>query len=68
MIRGTITQFNPRRGTGFVRHARADHSIPFSIRHAADTQLANGDAVEYTVRGGLTGVAARNIRRVRATS
>ena len=68
MIKGTITQFNARRGTGFVRHDRADHVIPFSRRHAQDAQLAHGDTVEYTVRGGLAGVAARNVRRVRATS
>ncbi len=68
MIKGTITQFDARRGTGFVRHHRGDHGIPFSLRHAADHNLAHGDAVEFTVRGGKAGVAAHGVRRVRATS
>ncbi len=67
MTRGIITQFDARRGTGFVRHHRADHNIPFSVRHAQDRTLATGDAVEFTVRGGIVGVAAHNLRRVRAT-
>lgn len=68
MTQGTITQFNPRRGTGFVRHHQAQSAIPFSVRHARDREFAHGDAVEFTVRGGLAGVAAHGVRRVRATT
>lgn len=68
MTRGTITQFNTRRGTGFVRHPQATSGIPFSVRHAQDREFAHGDAVEFTVRGGMAGVAAHGVRRVRATT
>ena len=68
MTKGTITHFDPRRGTGFVRHHHAESGIPFSVRHAQDRQFAHGDAVEFTVRGGLAGVAAPGVRRVRATT
>ncbi len=68
MIKGTITQFNPRRGTGFVRHHQAETGIPFSVRHAQDREFSHGDAVEFRVRGGLAGVAAHGVRRVRATT
>lgn len=68
MTKGTITHFNPRRGTGFVRLARAASGIPFSVRHAAGRDFAHGDAVEFSVRGGLAGVAAHSVRRVRATT
>lgn len=62
MVKGTISSYNPRRGTGYVRHDRGIDAIPFSVRHAADRQFASGDTVEYTVVGGLTGVAARGVR------
>ena len=68
MIKGTITHFNPRRGVGFVRHAQGSDGIPFSLRHAQDRQFADGDTVEFLVRGGKAGVAAHAVRRVRATS
>ncbi len=66
MIKGTITQYNARRGVGFVRHG--ENGIPFSLRNAADRSFTDGDSVEFTVRGGKAGVAAHNVRRVRATS
>ena len=68
MTQGTVTQYNARRGTGFVRPHQAGSGIPFSVRHAQDREFAHGDAVEFTVRGGMAGVAAHNVRRVRATT
>ena len=68
MIKGTITRFDARRGVGFVRHHQADHSIPFSLRTAAESEFADGDAVEFLVRGGKVGVVAHGLRRVRAGS
>ena len=64
MTTGTVTLYNPRRGTGYVRHDRADHATPFSLRHAAGTEFADGDRVEFAVVGGLAGVAARGVRRI----
>lgn len=64
MIKGTISSYNPRRGTGFVRHECGIDTIPFSLRHAADDQFADGDVVEYTVIGGKAGVVARGVRRI----
>ena len=68
MTKGTVTRFDARRGVGFVRHHRADHSTPFSLRTAAESAFSDGDTVEYVVRGGRTGVVAHGLRRVRATS
>lgn len=68
MIQGTITRFNARRGVGFVRHARSEHSLPFSTRNAVDRDFEGGDVVEFTVRGGKAGVAAHSVRHVRATT
>ena len=65
MIQGTITRFNARRGVGFVRHARSEHALPFSVRTASGAEFADGDVVEFTVRGGKAGVAAHGVRRVR---
>ena len=67
MIKGTISSYNPRRGTGFVRHAQGLDQIPFSIRHADDDRFQDGDSVEFTVVGGLAGVAARGVRRLPAS-
>jgi cold shock CspA family protein len=68
MIQGTITRFNARRGVGFVRHARSEHSLPFSTRNAQGEDFDSGDTVEFTVRGGKAGVAAHNVRLIRAHS
>lgn len=68
MIQGTITRFDARRGVGFVRHARSEHSLPFSTRNAQGNDFSGGDAVEFTVRGGKAGIAAHNVRLVRANS
>ncbi|WP_420457123.1 cold-shock protein [Rubrivirga sp.] len=68
MTKGTITHFNARRGTGFVRHHQTDAGIPFSVRNAQDREFAHGDTVEFAVRGGMAGIAAHNVRRVRATT
>ena len=68
MTKGTITHFNARRGTGFVRHHQAEGAIPFSIRSAQDREFVHGDSVEFTVRGGLAGVVAQGVRHVRATT
>ena len=64
MLKGTVSSYNPRRGTGYVRHDRGSTSFPFSLRSAHDDQFTDGDTVEFTVVGGLTGVAARGVRRV----
>lgn len=64
MIKGTITSYNARRGVGYVRHTRGNAGIPFSLRHAQDREFADGDSVEFTVRGGKAGVAAHGVRRV----
>ena len=68
MTKGTITHFDARRGVGYVRHHRADHGIPFSVRNAQDRDFAQGAAVEFTVRGGKVGPTAHGVRHVRATS
>ena len=68
MTQGIITRFDARRGVGFVRHHGVGHAIPFSLRHAHDQAFADGDAVRFTVRGGMAGVAAHGVRKVRATS
>ena len=62
MIRGTVHSFNPRRGTGFVRHAAGTDRIPFSARHAREDAYRTGEPVEYTVVGGKAGVMAREVR------
>ena len=67
MTKGTISSYNPRRGTGFVRHERGIDTIPFSVRHAHHDEFSNGDPVEFTVVGGLTGVVARGVRRLDRT-
>ncbi len=64
MTKGTISSYNPRRGTGYVRHDRGIDNIPFSLRHAHHDDFSNGDAVEFTVVGGKAGVAARGVRRL----
>ena len=68
MTKGTITQYDARRGVGYVRHHHGDHGIPFSVRHALDSDFAEGEAVEFTVRGGKAGVAAHRVRHARASS
>jgi len=68
MTKGTVTHFDARRGVGYVRHHRADHGIPFSIRTAVDRDFTEGASVEFTVRGGKAGVAAHGVRHARATS
>ena len=68
MTRGTITRFDARRGVGFVRSHHGEHGIPFSLRHARDRAFTDGETVEFVVRGGKAGVAAHNVRRVRATT
>ena len=64
MLRGRVSSFNSRRGTGYVRRVDAGDAIPFSLRHADGTQFADGDEVHYTVVGGKAGVVARGVRRV----
>lgn len=64
MLKGTVSQYNPRRGTGVVRPAHGEDRIPFALR-PGPTALQPGDPVEFTLVGGMTGVAARQVRRVR---
>ncbi|MGB3541282.1 cold-shock protein [Rubrivirga sp.] len=68
MIQGTITRFNARRGVGFVRHARSEHALPFSTRNAQGSDFSGGDTVQFDVRGGKAGIAAHNVRLIRANS
>ena len=68
MTKGTISSYNPRRGTGYVQHAQSVDRIPFSARHAHDDRFQDGDAVEFSVVGGLAGVAARGVRRIARTA
>lgn len=64
MTRGFVSQFDDRRGTGFVQHHHTGSRIPFTIRDARDDAFKPGDAVEYTVVGGKAGVMAQRVRRV----
>ena len=68
MIKGTVNSYNPRRGTGYVQHAQSTDRIPFSARFAHDDRFQNGDLVEFSVVGGLAGVAARGVRRIAQTA
>ena len=63
MIRGTITSYNARRGTGFVRHHAGADRIPFSARHSREDAYRAGEPVVFTVVGGKAGVQAREVRR-----
>lgn len=64
LIRGTVHSFNPRRGTGFVRHSTEADRIPFSARYAREDAYRVGEPVEFTVVGGKAGVMAREVRSV----
>ncbi len=68
MTKGTVTQFDARRGVGYVRHHRGENAIPFSVRTAEGRAFAQGEPVEFVVRGGMAGVAAHGVRHARATS
>jgi cold shock CspA family protein len=64
LIRGTVYSFNPRRGTGFVRHSTGADRIPFSARDSREEAYRAGEPVEFTVVGGKAGVIAREVRSV----
>lgn len=68
MTKGTVSHYNPRRGTGFVRPAHGEDRFPFSLHPASSAPLQPGDTVEFTVTGGKAGIAARQVRRVRSNS
>lgn len=65
MTQGTVSHFNARRGTGFVRPAHGEDRFPFIQPPNSAVPLAPGDPVEFTVTGGKAGIAARQVRRVR---
>ncbi len=67
MTHGTVNDYNPRRGTGFVRPAHGADLFPFSHRPAPTVPLQSGDPVQFTVVGGRIGIVARDVRRVRAS-
>ncbi len=68
MLKGTVSNYNPRRGTGYLTPSDRQDRIPFTARSSQLTQLSDGDTIEYTVIGGLAGVVARDVRRVAETS
>ncbi len=68
MLKGTVSNYNPRRGTGYLTPTDREDRIPFTSRSSQLTQLSDGDTIEYTVIGGLAGVVARDVRRVAETS
>lgn len=67
MTTGTVNDYNPRRGTGFVRPAHGSDRIPFTLRPTEAAPLQSGDTVRFSVVGGRTGIVARDVRRVRAS-
>jgi cold shock CspA family protein len=64
MLKGTVTNYNPRRGTGYLTPLDRDDQMPFTARDSQGGPLAAGDRIEYTVVGGLAGVVAREVRRI----
>ena len=64
MLKGTVSSYNPRRGTGFVRPAHTETAVPFSTRDAQDGGLRHGDPVEFRIVGGMAGLMARGVRRL----
>ncbi len=64
MTRGTVTSFDARKKVGTVRPHRGERAVAFTARGGAGTPFRPGEAVEYTVVGGLTGVIAKNVRRI----
>ena len=61
MTTGIIHSFNTRRGTGTVRTATGA-AFPFSSR----ARLSAGEAVSFTLVGGLAGVYALGVEPVAA--
>ena len=57
MTTGTVHTFNARRGRGTVRCA-GGALVPFS----SSVPVRVGDAVRFSVIGGLAGTYARNLR------
>ncbi len=64
MTTGTITHFDPSRGTGTVTCASGGR-FPFTARNA---RLSPGDRVTFRATGGITGLYALGVRHVGATA
>ena len=62
MTTGTVSTFDARRGTGTLR-ASTGATFPFSSKSAL---LAVGEAVSFSLVGGLAGVYALNVQPVAA--
>lgn len=68
MLKGTVSNYNPRRGTGYLTPTDREDRIPFTSRSSHQHMLSDGDTIQYTVVGGMAGVVARDVRRVAETS
>ena len=59
MATGTVTHYDPSRGTGTIACA-SGALFPFTLREA---QLSPGDRVSFLPTGGIAGVYALNVER-----
>ena len=66
MITGTITEYNPENGHGYVRPDGNDDPIPFEADEGM--KLQKGDRIEFEIEGGMAGEMAFDVRPAKRTT